>query len=138
MKRLIGVLLILWTILGATDQARGQYIYWADNASFGPGGDISRAKLDGSCKQTVIDDLDSPNGIAIDVAGGRVYWAEGEAGAYSERNANGMIRSATLEGTDQKTIASQQFFPSSVALDAARGKVYWQGTAHHNQPFGIA
>jgi sugar lactone lactonase YvrE len=103
--------------LGAIGQVRSDSIYWADY----DGGDIRRANLDGSAQQTLITGLPSPVAIALDVAGGYMYWTEFGTGGGGE------IRRANLDGSGQTTLVSKLTFPEGIALDLAGGKLYWAG-----------
>ena len=75
-------LVVLGLFLGALGSARCDFIYWADF----PGGDIRRANPDGTGQQTLITGLPSPVGIALDVAGGYMYWTDyGNYGVSTEK-----------------------------------------------------
>jgi hypothetical protein len=56
-------------------------------------------------------------GIALDVAGGKMYWIDDA----SPRD----IRQANLDGTEQHTVLSVLGQPYGIALDVAEGKIYW-------------
>jgi hypothetical protein len=79
-------------------------------------GDIRRASLDGSGEETLITGLPGPSQVALDVAGGRMYWVE-----YS----GGDIRRANLDGSRQEILVQNLFNPSELALDLAAEKMYW-------------
>ena len=85
-------------------------MYWTDFDS----GTIQRANLDGSRKETLVSE-DAPFGIALDVAGGKMYWT----GGYG-------IRRANLDGSQRETLVSG-YGPYGIALDVAGGKMYWTG-----------
>jgi sugar lactone lactonase YvrE len=57
-----------------------------------------------------------PVAIAIDVGGGRLYWAE---------MATGAIRSAKLDGTDARAVVEKLDAPVAIALDPADRRIYW-------------
>lgn len=59
-----------------------QMIYWTY-----PGGDLYRAKLDGSERQKLAGGLNQPDGVAIDVDNRKLYWAE--KGRVSQANLDG-------------------------------------------------
>jgi hypothetical protein len=92
-------------------------IYWGNVNGFAPnGGDIRRASLDGSGQDILITGLNAPTGPALDLAGGKMYWA----------NLNdGEIRRANLDGTGQETLVNGQNTPAHLALDLAGSKMYW-------------
>jgi len=64
-------------------------------------------------------DLKMPRGIALDLKGGRMYWAE---------DGTQRIRSATLEGEHLKDVivkTAVQEAPRDVAIDSKHQKIYW-------------
>lgn len=67
----------------------------------------------------IVVGLNSPQGIALDPVGGRLYWTE--VGSWS-------MRSALLNGQDVKdvvVVASKEEAPYRVAVDPTGKKVYW-------------
>ena len=66
-----------WSILGVQSgygqpPSEAGKIYWTDSQR-----GIHRSSLDGSnVEQLVIPDLRGPDKIALDVAGGKIYWAD--------------------------------------------------------------
>jgi sugar lactone lactonase YvrE len=89
-------------------------IYWASTAA----GTIERANIDGSDREVVVYNLFAPQGIALDVATGTVYFTAG----------GGYIYSASTLVTNQNAWDLSRFFggdPIGVAVDSAAGKVYW-------------
>jgi sugar lactone lactonase YvrE len=111
MKRLFCGLLGSALCFGEMGQARSDSIYWTDLG----GGDIRRANLDGSGKQTLVKG-GSPGGIALDVSHGLMYW--------TDFNAND-IRRANLDGSGQQTLVTKLSTPFGIALDLAGGLMYW-------------
>jgi hypothetical protein len=80
-------------------------------------GNIMRANLDGTGLTTVLGGLCNPHRVALDLAGGKMYW--GEPGS-------GSIRRANLDGSGLTTLVTGQFGQHlSIALDIASGKMYW-------------
>jgi PKD repeat protein len=69
--------------------AGARYIYWTNPE----GGRIERCKIDGTEHTSLITGLDSPQGIAVDIRGGKLYWSD-TAG----------IHRANLDGTGQELI----------------------------------
>ncbi len=62
----------------------------------------------------------SANDVAVDTAGGKIYWAV----QTGERA--GMINSANLDGTNVETVKETPYnVPLSLAVDSANGKLYW-------------
>ena len=92
-------------------------IYWTDS-EWG----IYRSSLDGSnVEQLVIPDLRGPDKIALDVAGGKIYWAD--RGVYG-------IHRSDLDGSNPETIVEGYGAPGwariiDITLDVAGGKIYW-------------
>ncbi len=75
-------------------------MYWAKFSA------IWRANLDGSAKEELVSRLRIAYDIALDIGGGRMYWTDW---------VNDVIRSANMDGSDVKTLASVAD-PQSVAL----------------------
>ena len=79
------------------DAARGQ-IYWTawtglDLEGFPEAGSIYRASLDGSNVEALIAESNIPYGLALDIAGGQIYWTgldpEGETGSIYRASLDG-------------------------------------------------
>jgi|GEM_PF-5911018 len=87
-------------------------IYW--NAS---GGSIQRANLDGSGRETVIEDYVA--GIAVDPIHGRLYW--------NNPFDIPTLRWAKLDGTDIQTIATGTG-SGDISLDLIHDKIYWNAS----------
>jgi DNA-binding beta-propeller fold protein YncE len=112
MKRISLALITLGLFLGSVQQARSDFMYWADQNA----GEILRANLDGTGQQTLASGQRAPTGIALDLAAGKMYWTN---------QANpGDIRRANLDGTGQE-ILLVEIAPYGIALDVANGKMYW-------------
>ena len=111
-----------WLVLGV-QSGYGQppseegKIYWTDSQR-----GIHRSSLDGSnVEQLVIPDLRGPDKIALDVAGGKIYW--------TERGVCGIHRS-DLDGSNTETLVEGYRAPrldriTDITLDVAGGKIYW-------------
>ena len=104
-------------------------LYWTKSVF----GEIDRCNLDGSSLERVIQDYPpsslsipaalptntfAPNAIAIDPAGGHIYWYNIWLNAIERSN---------LDGTGRTTLASGAG-ASAIALDLTAGKVYWSNT----------
>ena len=92
-------------------------------------GKILRSELDGTNIETIVSGLDSPRGIALDLANGRVYWTD--EGALSPYEPDGAIRRANLDGSGMETLVQGLGEPNSIALDLAAGKMYWTDAFTH-------
>jgi sugar lactone lactonase YvrE len=86
-------------------------------------GGIARADLDGSNLEPIVGGQGKPVGIAVDAAGGGIYWAD--AMSISPGGGGGAIKSADLDGHNQRTILGGLNEPYGVALDLAEQNVYW-------------
>jgi sugar lactone lactonase YvrE len=113
MKRLLCGFVVLGLFLGAVGQVRSDFIYWVDNTF---PGEIQRVNSDGSGRTTLLSSLSNPADIALDVAGGKMYWTEATTGTVMQAN---------LDGTGRQTLVTGLSAPSAIALDLAGGKMYW-------------
>ncbi len=113
----------------AIDSATGR-MYWANFGAsinycigaLGADNTISYANLDGShggILNTSGATVSGPDGLAIDPAVRRVYWANDHANSISYANLNGS------GGHDLNTTGATVDCPAGVAVDPAAGRVYW-------------
>jgi sugar lactone lactonase YvrE len=86
-------------------------MYWVDNTT----GKIQRANLDGTEVEDIVTGTISPYGIALDPAGGKMYWTE----------TTGKIRRSDLSGTEVEDIVIDVVTPLGIALDLTGGQMYW-------------
>ena len=102
----------------------GGKVYWgADSKLSGASRTISgtgspsvrRANLDGSNIETIATIEGRLHSIALDVEGGKIYWADTDH--YELRRAN-------LDGSNIETLTTGAT-PSDLALDVDGGKIYW-------------
>ncbi len=95
-------------------------IFWTD---FGTD-KIQRANLNGSDVQDLVTQgLNSPSGIALDVAGGKMYWTNWRTDK---------IQRANLDGSDVQDLVTQGLAgPRGIALDVAGGKMYWTDSTNN-------
>ena len=97
----------------AVDEANG-LIYWGVQVGRS-GGKIQRSRLNGRNIQTLKDGLTSiPMGIALDGAGGTIYWT----------SASGKIRSMATEGSTKVTKILENLANPTV-LAVSNGYLYW-------------
>jgi hypothetical protein len=91
-------------------------IYWSDDV----GRTIMRGDSAGSPPQMIlgpINGLSEPRGIALDMAGGKIYFAD---------NGLNIIGRANLDGSGaEELIRSGIQFPADVELDLTNHKLYW-------------
>jgi hypothetical protein len=66
---------------------------------------------------------EGPDGIAVDVAGGHIYWTGMGVPAAND----GFVMRSDLDGTNVVTLvpAGGTFTPKQMKLDVAGGKIYW-------------
>ena len=75
--------------------------------------------LDGANVRDLVTGLDSLWGIAVDIAGGKMYWT-------STTRAGGKIQCANLDGSNvQDLVTGEDYYPEDIALDVSGGKMYW-------------
>ena len=90
---------------------------------------INRANYDGTGLVTLLYySGQNANGLALDIAGGKMYWTEG----YNTNNPEG-IWQANLDGSGRQKIISSAVDPFGIALDLVNGKIYWGQTSPTNQ-----
>ena len=78
---------------------------------------------DGSDRKVIVTECRYPDGIAVDVAAGHIYWTN-----MGDPKANdGSIERADLDGRSRKTIVPEggTFTPKQVQLEKKSGKLYW-------------
>ena len=78
---------------------------------------------DGSDRKIIATDCPYPDGVAVDVAAGHVYWTN--MGVPSRND--GSIERADLDGKNRRFIVAPggTFTPKQLHLDRANGKLYW-------------
>jgi DNA-binding beta-propeller fold protein YncE len=78
---------------------------------------------DGSDRKVIVTECRYPDGIAIDVEAGHVYWTN----MGNPKANDGSIERADLDGLNRKTIVPQggTFTPKQVQLEKTSGKLYW-------------
>ena len=85
-------------------------VFWIERGS----GTIHRSPLDGGSSTVVLSGLIGPEDLVV--AGGRMYWTDPGAGT---------VESADLDGANRRIISLDQNYPTGVAVDVARDRVYW-------------
>ncbi|MYA70455.1 T9SS type A sorting domain-containing protein, partial [Candidatus Poribacteria bacterium] len=82
-------------------------------------GKVQQMNLNGSgFEADFIVNLVSPQGIAVDAAGGKVYWTE-QTGDHS-----GRIRRANLNGTNVQLVRELKSAPQGLAVDPSNERLY--------------
>lgn len=127
-KAIASIFTAAWSIFGA-QSGYGQppveegKIYWTH-----PESGIHRSSLDGSnVEQLVIPDLRRPDKIALDIAGGKMYWTDGAVAG---------IHRSDLDGSNTETLVEGYRPPgwnriTDIALNVAGGKIYWTEQISH-------
>src|SRR5258708_3393838 len=87
------------------------------------GGRIHSMNTDGSDRKVIVTDCRLPDGIAVDVAAGHIYWTN-----MGNPSANdGSIERADIDGGNHKTIVpvGGTHTPKQIQLDHRNRKLYW-------------
>jgi hypothetical protein len=86
-------------------------------------GRIHSMNTDGSDKKTIVGGCYLPDGIAVDVEAGHIYWTN--MGSPSAND--GSIERADIDGKNRKVIVPPggTFTPKQMHLDKRSGKLYW-------------
>ncbi|MET4641176.1 3-hydroxyacyl-CoA dehydrogenase [Streptomyces sp. AM2-3-1] len=87
------------------------------------GGRLFSVNPDGSDKQVLVTGCRIPDGVAVDVAAGHIYWTN--MGLPPEND--GSIERVDLDGGNRTTIVPDgvTHTPKQLHLEAAGGKLYW-------------
>ena len=110
-KSLIGSAVMLMLLLSFSTKAEAaNRMYWTDSIN----DRVQRANLDGSGVVDLVTALANPRGIALDVAGGKMYFPD-----------DFVIRQANLDGSGVVVLPTGFGNPFGIALDVADGKMYW-------------
>jgi sugar lactone lactonase YvrE len=85
---------------------------------------IQSMNPDGSDRKVIVSDCRLPDGIALDVAAGHIYWTN--MGSSPSAN-DGSIERADFDGKNRKVIvpSGATFTPKQIQLDHKNGKLYW-------------
>jgi len=108
--------------LSGISLAQGGQLYFSDifNPDFETG-HINRVNSDGTGLTELVNTGGGIRGLDIDLAGGKMYWADVN---------NLVIRRANLDGSGQEDLITlsggkEPDFPSALALHLPSGKIYW-------------
>jgi hypothetical protein len=99
------------TLLLAAPAFGADSIYWSE------GNTIRVGNLGGSGSPALFNGQTGPEGVAIDPAAGKIYWARSTTGAIRVANLNGNGAASDLFTGESN--------PRGVAIDPAAGKIYW-------------
>jgi hypothetical protein len=105
--------------IGTKEPAQGGLLYVLDISA----GRIFTVRPDGTEQTDVLTGCKMPDGIAVDMEAGRIYWTE--MGVLHLND--GTIQCADLDGQHRKTIVPQgiTFTPKQICLDRKNRKMYW-------------
>jgi DNA-binding beta-propeller fold protein YncE len=87
------------------------------------GGRIHSMKPDGSDRKIIVTGCPHPDGIAVDVEAGHIYWTNMGDPSRDE----GSIERADLDGANRTVVIPQgiTFTPKQIHFDKQSGKLYW-------------
>lgn len=87
------------------------------------GGRVFSMNPDGSDERTIATGCRHPDGIAVDVEAGQIYWTDM---GVPDRN-DGYIERADLDGGNRKVVVPEgaTFTPKQIHLDKKNRKLYW-------------
>jgi DNA-binding beta-propeller fold protein YncE len=86
-------------------------------------GRMFTANVDGSDLKTIVTGCRVPDGIAVDVDSGHIYWTN----MGNPKKDDGSIERVDLDGRNRRTIVPEggTFTAKQLHLDTAGGKLYW-------------
>jgi len=87
------------------------------------GGRVLSMNPDGSDRKVIVTECRHPDGVAVDVEAGHIYWTN-----MGVPNLNdGYIERVDLDGRNRKMIVTEggTFTPKQLQLDKKNGKLYW-------------
>jgi len=86
-------------------------------------GRIHTMNTDGSDRKVIVEDGRLPDGVAVDVKAGHVYWTNMGNPSLND----GSIERVNLDGSDRRVIVPPggTYTPKQLHLDKANGKLYW-------------
>jgi hypothetical protein len=85
---------------------------------------IQSMNPDGSDRKVIVTDCHLPDGVAVDVTAGHLYWTNmGSTPSVDD----GSIERADIDGKNRKVIVPRgvTFTPKQIQLDRKNGKLYW-------------
>jgi hypothetical protein len=87
------------------------------------GGRIFTANPDGSNQKNIVTNCRLPDGVALDVEAGHIYWTNMGVPYLND----GSLERASLDGKNRKVIVPEgsTFTPKQLHLDKKNGKLYW-------------
>ena len=88
------------------------------------GGRIHSMNVDASDRKVIVTGCEMPDGIAVDVEAGHIYWTN--MGTSPAAN-DGSIERADLDGGNRMVIVPRggTFTPKQIQIDKQNGRLYW-------------
>lgn len=101
-------------LLFVIEMSGGGRLFWADP---------DQVQLDGSGKTVIVTGCRAPDGVAVDIKAGYVYWTNMGVPPMND----GSIERVDLDGSNRVTIVPNgaTFTPKQLQLDLAAQKLYW-------------
>ncbi|XP_022110413.1 uncharacterized protein LOC110989982 isoform X2 [Acanthaster planci] len=91
-------------------------VYWTDVASL-PSPKISRAYLNGGNQMTLVDSVEVPDGLALDVVARMMYWTDDDLRHVAR---------APMDGNGTTEIILERLdHPRAIIVDHDNGHIYW-------------
>jgi sugar lactone lactonase YvrE len=128
---------------GLAFDAVNKQLYWTEQGE----GVIRTAAADGSKEKTIVvrRDYESPVRIAVDPAGGKIYWSDvGESPIVHRENGptaperHHKIRRADLDGGNVEDVATRGVDnPGAIAIDTEGDRLYWAQDAVYRRDVWI-
>ncbi len=87
------------------------------------GGRIHSMTPEGGDRKVIVTNCRHPDGIAVDVAAGHIYWTN--MGVFNRND--GSIERSDVDGNNREVIVPKggTFTPKQIQLDKKNGKIYW-------------
>ena len=132
MRTVISLLIVLCfvSILNPTTsdaEDSAVWMYWADFVA----NKIQRANLDGTNVQDHIRGFGRPTGVALDIAGGKMYWTDRDKTNETDPIGRSSIQGANLDGTNVEILVlGGNSVKEYIVLDISNGKMYWSEWTH--------
>jgi DNA-binding beta-propeller fold protein YncE len=107
-------------MMGIAVDAVNEALYWMDGYY---GGSVVRAFLDGGSPKPIATTVGIATGVAVDPAGGKIYWTEYGNGPHDDA-----VRRANLDGSNVETLFDATHglqTPERITVDSWAGKIYW-------------
>ena len=121
---------LTFTITVQTTYGTDVYMYWTDHGT----NKLQRANLDGTNVRDIVTGSGRPVGIALDLAGGKMYWTDRDRRHHTDPAGRNSIHRANLDGTNVETLVlGGNSVKECIALDVSGGKMYWTEYSHFDE-----